>query len=77
VTAFAAVSRSLPDRIRPLGDRDDFGDNRTFIGGKWVAKLLKRLKSFQSFENSKIFKFVSNGMEIAVPASSHRARAIR
>jgi hypothetical protein len=27
--------------------------------GKWQAKLLKRLKSFQSFENSKNFKSVS------------------
>jgi hypothetical protein len=33
--------------------------------GKWQANLLKRLKSFQSFENSRIFKSISNGLDLA------------
>jgi hypothetical protein len=60
------VVRVIPSSLPAFKDRDEFGDNRTSPKGKWAANLLKRLKSFQSFENSKIFKCVSIGTEIAV-----------
>jgi hypothetical protein len=75
VTALSP-SRSLFDRLSVIQDRDDIGDNRTSAMGKWVAKLLKRLKSFQSFENSKIFKSNSNGTKFAVLKRPDRDRFI-
>jgi hypothetical protein len=71
----AVVVRVNPLSLSAFEDRDEFADNRTSAMGKWAANLLKRLKSFQSFENSKIFKSVSIGTQIAdvIPPDCSRA----